>query len=98
MHPRFADGALPLQVGVGLARMAATPRQWRLFCSGTLCGRGNGGWFPPALDEDQVDRARGMSLRKVSYEAFVFSVFSRNQEKTKPLTWLSVSSEALQSL
>ena len=41
---------------------------------------------------------RGMSLRKVSYEAFVFSVFSRNQEKTKPLTWRSVSSEALQSL
>ena len=38
----------------------------------------------------------GISLRKVSYEAFVFSVFSRNQEKTKPLTWQSVSSEALQ--
>ena len=33
-----------------------------------------------------------MSLAKVSYEAFVFSVFSRNQEKTKPLTWWSVSS------
>ena len=33
-----------------------------------------------------------MSLRKVSYEAFVFSVFSRNREKTKPLTWRSVSS------
>ena len=31
-----------------------------------------------------------MSLRKVSDEAFVLSVFSRNQEKTKPLTWLSV--------
>ena len=40
----------------------------------------------------------GVSLRKVSYEAFVFSVLSRNQEKTKPLTWQSVSSEALQSL
>ena len=26
-----------------------------------------------------------MSLRKVSYEAFGFSVFSRNQEKTKPV-------------
>ena len=26
-----------------------------------------------------------MSLRKVSYEAFVFSVFSRTQEKKKPL-------------
>ena len=38
-----------------------------------------------------------MSLRKVSYEGFAFSVFPRNQEKTKPLTWLSVSSEALQS-
>ena len=36
--------------------------------------------------------ARGMSLRKVSYEAFVFSVFSRNQEKTKLLIWQSVSS------
>ena len=36
--------------------------------------------------------ARGMSLRKVSCEDFVFSVFSRNQEKTKPLTWWSVSS------
>ena len=42
--------------------------------------------------------ALGMSLRKVSYEAFVFSVFSRNQEKTKLLTWLSVRSEALQLL
>ena len=42
--------------------------------------------------------ALGMSLKKVSYEAFVFSVFSRNQEKTKPLTWRSVSSEALQLL
>ena len=36
--------------------------------------------------------ARGMSLRNVSYEAFVFSVFSRNRGKTKPLTWRSVSS------
>ena len=35
---------------------------------------------------------RGISLRKVSYEAFVFSVFSRNRGKTKPLTWRSVSS------
>ena len=34
----------------------------------------------------------GTRLRKVSYEAFVFPVFSRNQGKTKPLTWLSVSS------
>ena len=41
---------------------------------------------------------QGMSLRKVSYTAFIFSVFSRNQEKMKPLTWRSVSSEALQSL
>ena len=36
--------------------------------------------------------ARGMSLRKVSYEAFVFSVFSRNWGKKKPTTWRSVSS------
>ena len=35
---------------------------------------------------------RGMRLRKVSYKAFIFSVFSRNQGKTKPLTWQSVSS------
>ena len=40
----------------------------------------------------------GMSLRKVSCEAFVFSVFSRNEEKTKPQTWWSVSSKALQQL
>ena len=33
-----------------------------------------------------------MSPRNVSYEAFVFSVFSRNRGKTKPLTWRSVSS------
>ena len=32
-----------------------------------------------------------MSLRKVSYEAFIFSVFSRNQEKTKPLTCKAVA-------
>ena len=37
-----------------------------------------------------------MNLRKVSYEAFVFSVFSGNQEQTRPLTRKSVSSEALQ--
>ena len=35
--------------------------------------------------------ALGMSLRKVSYKAFVFSVFSRNLGKTKPLTWRSAS-------
>ena len=40
----------------------------------------------------------GMSLRKVSHEAFVFCVISRNQGKMKPLTWQSVRSEALQSL
>ena len=34
----------------------------------------------------------GMSLKNVSYEAFVFPVFSRNREKTKPLTCSSVSS------
>ena len=42
--------------------------------------------------------ARSMSLRKVSHKAFVFSVFSRNHGKTKPPTWRSVSSEALQLL
>ena len=46
--PHFADGALQLQVGVGLTRMAATPRWLRLFCSGTLYGRGFGGWFSPS--------------------------------------------------
>ena len=46
--PHFADGALQLQVGVGLTRMAATPRRLRLFCSGTLYGRGYGGWFSPS--------------------------------------------------
>ena len=34
----------------------------------------------------------GMSLRNVSYEAFVSNVFSRNRGKTKPLIWWSVSS------
>ena len=34
----------------------------------------------------------GMSLRNVSYKTFDSSAFSRNQEKTKPLTWLSVRS------
>ena len=48
--------------------------------------------------QSYVKAALGISHKKVSYEAFVFSVFSRNQEKTKPLTWRSVSSEALQSL
>ena len=40
--------------------------------------------------------ALGMNLRKVSYEAFVFSLFLGNQEQTRPLTRKSVSSEALQ--
>ena len=44
------------------------------------------------------DRAVWGVSQRVSEEAFVFSVFSRNQEKTKPLTWRSVSSKALQSL
>ena len=51
MHPHFADGALPLQVGVGLTQMAVTPRRQRLFCSGTLCGRGYGGWFCPSTGQ-----------------------------------------------
>ena len=49
--PHFADGAMPLQVGVGLTRMAVTPRQLRLFCSGTLCGRGYGDWFSPSTGQ-----------------------------------------------
>ena len=48
MHPHFADGAMQLQVGVGLTRMAVTPRWPLLFCSGTLCDRGYGGWFSPS--------------------------------------------------
>ena len=35
--------------------------------------------------------ALGMSLRNISYEAFLCSVFLRNLGKTKPLTWRSVS-------
>ena len=47
---KFADGALPLQVGVGLTSswMAATPHQRQLFCSGTLRGQGYGGCFSPS--------------------------------------------------
>ena len=37
----------------------------------------------------------GVSLKIVSDEAFVFFVFSRNQENTEPLTWRSVSSDSL---
>ena len=58
MHPHFADGALPLQVGVGLTRMAVTPRQLRLFCSGTLppsvAAKAMETGFLPALDKDQA--------------------------------------------
>ena len=56
---------------------------------------------PDTVKKEKFLRRRavlGISLRKVTYEAFIFSVFSRNQEKTKPLTWWSVSSKALQSL
>ena len=60
--PPLADVALPLQVGVGLTRMAATPRWRRLFCSGTLCGRVEAG-FLPALDEDQADMFTPSELR-----------------------------------
>ena len=50
MHPNL------LQVGVGLTRMAATPRRRRLFCSGTLCARAEAmeAGFVPALDKDQA--------------------------------------------
>ena len=58
--PHFADGALPLQVGVGL-----TPRRRRLFCSGTLCARAEAmeGSFLPALDKDQADMFTPSELR-----------------------------------
>ena len=65
--PNFADGhgALPLQVGVGLTRMAVTPRRRRLFCSGTLCARAEAmeGSFLPALDKDQADMFTPSELR-----------------------------------
>ena len=44
----WCHDASQLQVGVGLTRMAATPRLLLPFCSGTLCGRGYGGWFSPS--------------------------------------------------
>ena len=40
--------ASPLQVGMGLTRMAATPCLLRPFYSGTLCGLGYGVWFSPS--------------------------------------------------
>ena len=49
-------------------------------------------WFLIRVFDLPVKAALGMSLRKVSHKTFVFSVFSRNQGKMKPLTWLSVSS------
>ena len=61
-----------------------------------LCNKINYGYLCPARTSPGHEP---LSLRKVSYKAFVFSVFSRNQEKTKPLTWRrwrSVNSEALQ--
>ena len=54
---------------------------------------GGGAWR-----EGRGGAVLGMSLSKVSFEAFVFPVFSRNQEKTKPLTWRSDSSTAHNSL
>ena len=56
--PSFTDGALPASCrckwALGLNRMAATPRRWRLFCSGTLCARAGAmeAGFVPALDKD----------------------------------------------
>ena len=55
-------------------------------------------WQTLALHCTEDTPCRGLSLKSVSCEAFSFSVFSKNQEKTKPLTWWSVSSEDLQSL
>ena len=38
------------------------------------------------LNHEFIFAVWGVSLKKVSYKASVFPVFSRNQEKTKPLT------------
>ena len=46
----------------------------------------------PCLRDPGSTGSPGHEPQKVSYEAFVFSVFSRNRKKTKPLTWRSVSS------
>ena len=50
MHPHsahFADGAT-VSHHWGLTRMAATPCRLLPFCSGTLSGKGYGGWFSPS--------------------------------------------------
>ena len=44
---------------------------------------------------NKLQTVLGMSLKKVSYEAFLSSVFLRNREETKQLTWRSVSSVLL---
>ena len=54
MHPHRAplcwwcQSALQLQVDMGLTLMAVTPSLLLPFCSGTLYGRGYGGWFSPS--------------------------------------------------
>ena len=49
---------------------------------------------PVQLEEGQglVQVVQGMSIKNVSFEAIVSSIFLRNQQQTKSLTWLSVSS------
>ena len=72
---------------------SSLPRRWFIlptfkFRPGTLVFSGGVG----DILCSHISPARGMRLRKVSDEAFVFSVFSRNSKNTKPLTWRSVSS------
>ena len=63
----WCHGASLLQVGVGLTRMAATPRRLRPFCSCTLSGPSVAEAMEagslPALDEDQADMLNPSELR-----------------------------------
>ena len=51
----FADGALPLQVGVGLTRMAVTPRCGCYSVVAPSVAEAMEAGFLPALDKDQAD-------------------------------------------
>ena len=55
MHPHFADGALPLQVGVGLTRMAVTLRRCGCSAVAPSVAEAMEAGFLPALDKDQAD-------------------------------------------
>ena len=54
MHPHFADGALPLQVGVGLTRMAVTLRRCGCSAVAPSVAEAMEAGFLPALDKDQA--------------------------------------------